>query len=441
MARIKVAYVGGGSTRAPGTVASFVEQGENFSGSEVVLIDLDVERLAVVEALGNGMSSASGVDLTFSHTTDRRAGLEDCDAVLTSFRPGGFGARHLDESIPLRHGAIGQETQGPGGFFMALRSVSEFRRIVSEMEELCSKAVLFNYTNPVNIVSEAVTRHSGVTTVSLCEGPIVCPRELAAAAGLDPDLVDGVSVGLNHASFSVRHLYDGEDMIPLLAAAYERERKDTSLGLTDLRRLRLAAALGCVPSSYMQYYFFEEEVLAELKAKPTTRAQDIMAEEKDYWEHYEEQASSDIPVLDPSLSRTGVNELELGVDVMDAYFNNRGELWPVNVVNRGSVPELPDDMVVETVAHVDRTGFDPVALGGLPPVAAGLVGRLAEYQRLAADAAWDGSRADAVKALLSNPLVRSLEKAEALYAEMSAAHREFLPQRLLEDRSGAARCA
>lgn len=434
-----MAYVGGGSTRAPGTVASFVEQGENFSGSEVVLIDLDEERLGVVETLGNKMSAASGVDLTFSRTTDRRAGLEDCDAVLTSFRPGGFEARHLDESIPLQHGVIGQETQGPGGFFMALRSVSEFRRIVSEMEEICPEAVLFNYTNPVNIVSEAVTRHSDVQIVSLCEGPIVCPRELAAAAGLDPDRVDGTSVGLNHASFSVRHLYDGEDLIPHLAAAYGR--RDASTSLTDLRRLRLATALGCVPSSYMQYYFFEEEVLAELAAKPTTRAQDIMAEETDYWDHYKEQAASGAPVLDPALSRAGVDELELGVDVMDAHFNDRGELWPVNVVNRGSVPGLPDDLVVETVAHVDRTGFDPLALGGLPPVAAGLVGRLAEYQRLAADAAWNGARADAVRALLSNPLVRSLEKAEQLYAEMSAAHREFLPQRLLQDRAGATRCA
>src|SRR5262245_31975724 len=123
MARIKLAYIGGGSTRAPGTMASLIAQGENFQGSEVVLIDLDAERLGIVQTIAEKMARHEGIDLTVSVTTDRRAGLQDCDAVLTSFRPGGFEARYLDESIPLKHGVIGQETQGPGGFFMALRSI------------------------------------------------------------------------------------------------------------------------------------------------------------------------------------------------------------------------------------------------------------------------------------------------------------------------------
>lgn len=123
MARIKLAYVGGGSTRGPGTMASFIAQGENFRGSEVVLIDLNEERLRLVEKLSNKMAREAGLDIKVSATTDRLAGLRDCDAVLTSYRPGGFEARFLDESIPLRHDVIGQETQGPGGFFMALRSI------------------------------------------------------------------------------------------------------------------------------------------------------------------------------------------------------------------------------------------------------------------------------------------------------------------------------
>src|SRR5438874_6131875 len=104
MARIKLAYIGGGSTRAPGTMASFIAQGQNFQGSEVVLIDLDAERLAIVKQIADKLARASDIDLTITTTTDRRAGLADCNAVLTSFRPGGFEARYLDESIPLRHG-------------------------------------------------------------------------------------------------------------------------------------------------------------------------------------------------------------------------------------------------------------------------------------------------------------------------------------------------
>src|SRR5688572_16502804 len=170
MARIKLAYIGGGSTRAPGTMASFIDQGENFNGSEVVLIALDDERLQIVRTLAQNMAHARGLDLTITATTGRRAGLTDCDAVLTSFRPGGFEARYLDESIPLRHGVIGQETQGPGGFFMALRSIHVMKSIIADMEAVCPRARLFNYTNRMNIVSEALTHHTDNQVVSLCVG-------------------------------------------------------------------------------------------------------------------------------------------------------------------------------------------------------------------------------------------------------------------------------
>ena len=141
-------------------MASFIEQGENFAGSEIVLIDLDAERLELIRGLAERMAAAKGVDLTVSATTDRRAGLDACDAVLTSYRPGGFEARVLDERIPLAHGVIGQETQGPGGFFMALRSIHVMQGILDDMAVACPGARIFNYTNPVNIVAQAVTDHS-----------------------------------------------------------------------------------------------------------------------------------------------------------------------------------------------------------------------------------------------------------------------------------------
>ena len=194
MARLKIAYIGGGSTRGAGTMASFIEQGENFAGSEIVLIDLDADRLELIRGLSERMAAAKGLDLTVSATTDRRAGLQDCDAILTSYRPGGFEARVLDEKIPLRHGIIGQETQGPGGFFMALRSIAVMQGILEDMAVACPDARIFNYTNPVNIVAQAVTDHSDVPFVSLCEGPILYPEQVAEACLLytSPSPRDGL---------------------------------------------------------------------------------------------------------------------------------------------------------------------------------------------------------------------------------------------------------
>src|SRR5438128_6408669 len=267
MARIKFAYIGGGSTRAAGTMASFVEQGENFNGSDIVLIDLNEERLGIVQTITKKMARARGLDLTIRTTTNRREGLRDCDAVLTSFRPGGFEARYLDESIPLKHGVIGQETQGPGGFFMALRAIHVMKSIIQDMEEVCPNARLFNYTNPINIVSEAVTHHTAIPTISLCEGPINGNRDFVEMAGLDPGKLDAVSIGLNHGSWTVRHLYDGQDFIPILRDAYERRSHDPEIARDEWRLLELACCMDSLPSHYFQYYYFKDEILAELQAK------------------------------------------------------------------------------------------------------------------------------------------------------------------------------
>ena len=431
MARIKLAYVGGGSTRAPGTVASLITRGEGFAGSEIVLVDLDARRLDTVRRLALRMAEVRGLDLRITATTDRAAGLRDADVVLTSFRPGGFEARILDERIPLRHGVIGQETQGPGGFFMALRSIAVMREIVRDIERLAPSAVLINYTNPVNIVSEAITHHSPIATISLCEGPLYFPTGIAQAAGLEPGKLDAVMIGLNHTGWTVRHQYEGGDVMPRIEAAAERRVRQPSDSPRTDRMLHLAAVMGSLPSAYLYYYYFREEALDAARAAPTTRAEDIVAELDGYWRHYEEEAEAHDPTLDPARSRGGILELELAIDVIDAIVNDTGATWPVNVPNRGTLPGFPDDLVVEVPGVVNRSGAHPIAQPPLPANVRGLIEALGAYQALTAKAAWDGRRRDAIAALAAHPLVVSLPLAERIYDEMAAAHRAHLPERLV----------
>ncbi len=432
MAAVKLVYIGGGSTRAPGTVAAFAERGAALAGSEIVLVDLDPERLDVVQRLAVRMIDVRGHDLRIRATTDRSEALDGADVVLTSFRPGGFEGRVLDETIPLRHGVIGQETQGPGGFFMALRSIAVMREIVQEMERRCPDAWLVNYTNPVNVVSEAITHHSDIRCVSLCEGPLTFPGDVARSAGLDPSHLDATMVGLNHTGWSVRHDYAGADVMPLIERAADRlDSTATSLTRDELM-LRLAATMGALPSAYLYYYYFRDHALSAARAAPRTRAQEIMRELDDYWTHYREQADAADPHLDPARSRGGILELELAVDVIDAIVNDRGTSWPVNVPNRGTVlPGMPADLVVEVPAVVSRREIDPLPVPVLPVHLRGLIESLGAYQAAAAEVGWSGSRRDGIRALASHPLVGTLPRAEALYDEMAVAHRSDLPARLL----------
>jgi 6-phospho-beta-glucosidase len=432
MARIKLAYLGGGSSRAPGTMASFVHHGEEFDGSEFVLIDLDAEHLEIVKTITEKMAANAGLDITVTATTDQREGLRDVDAVLSSFRPGGFAARAIDERIPLKYGVIGQETQGPGGMMMALRSVRVIKELSENLARVAPRARIFNYTNPVNIVSQAVADNTDIPIASFCEGPIVFPPVVAKAAGLDPDLLKANLVGINHNCWSNEATYDGQDAFPILRERWETLRDKPTDDVNGMRALHLAVAMESVPSDYFNYYYFKDDILREHQLAPMTRSEVIMSSLGDYWEHYREQADSAEPRLDPKRSRGGIHELELAIDAISAFYNDTGARLPFNVPNDGGVlPGFDETTVVELWGTVDAKGFHPEPQKPLPHSVLGITQQLAEYQILTARAAWDGDVADAVRAMAANPLVPSLTVAEALYGELAAAQSAWLPDRLL----------
>src|SRR6266542_3945427 len=165
----RIAIVGAGSAYMPGVIRGLLARAGDLAGSELALYDLDAGRLELMRGLAARMIAAAGADLEVRAERELRPALDGADFVFTTFRPGGMRARHLDESIPLRHGVVGQETAGPGGFLMACRSVPVLLEIASVLEETAPRAWIVNYTNPTNIVTDAVLRHSGARIVGLCD--------------------------------------------------------------------------------------------------------------------------------------------------------------------------------------------------------------------------------------------------------------------------------
>jgi len=386
----------------------------------------------VVKTLTARLARNAGLDITVTATTDPRAGLEDVDAVLSSFRPGGFGARAIDERIPLKYGVIGQETQGPGGMMMALRSVQIIKELCANLADVAPGARIFNYTNPVNIVSQAVSDYTDIPIASFCEGPIVFPPVVAKAAGLDPAKLKANLVGINHNCWSNEATYDGQDAFPILRERYEALKDKPTDDVNGMRALHLAVAMESIPSDYFNYYYFRDEILRERQLAAKTRSEVIMDALPDYWDHYREQAASDAPRLDQDRSRGGIHELELAIDAISAYYNDAPIRQPFNITNtEGWLPGFAESTVVELWGTVDGKGFHPEKQKPLPHSVLGITQQLAEYQILTAKAAWEGTADDAVRAMMANPLVPSLTVAEALYGELAAAQSAWLPERLL----------
>ncbi|XRQ05031.1 glycoside hydrolase family 4 [Actinomadura welshii] len=421
---MKIAVIGAGSGYMPGVIRGLLHRAGDLAGTELSCYDIDTGNLVVMTRLARAMFAAKGAAFTVSAHTDLKAAVDGASYVFTTFRPGGLAARHLDESIPLRHGVVGQETAGPGGFLMALRSVPVLLEIAAAAGP---DAWIVNYTNPTNIVTDAVARTTGARIIGLCDQFAGDTEMWAGLLGLPAEGLEADWIGLNHATWAERLRLDGHDLdLPLLLDGLEVPGGGATPWRDPARMAELAGTLGFLPNSYAKYYFFHDEVVAELREKGTTRAQDILAMLPAYYEGIAAESRKADP--DPSRERGGGEHGEFAVDVICALHRDEGRRMIVNTRNDGAIPCLDRDAIVEVPALVGRSGPVPLTMGPLPGPVRGLTRAIHAYERLASEAAVTGDRRTALQALMAHPFVRSKRTAERILADGLAAHRAHLPQ-------------
>ncbi|WP_067483236.1 family 4 glycosyl hydrolase [Actinomadura hibisca] len=421
---MKIAIIGAGSGYMPGVVRGVLHRAADLAGAELACYDIDAGHLDVMTRLARNMFAARGADITVETHTELKAALDGADYVFTTFRPGGLRGRHLDESIPLRHGVVGQETAGPGGFLMALRSVPVLLDIAAHTPP---DAWIVNYTNPTNIVTDAVARHTGARIIGLCDQHVGDTEMWAELLGLPFERLEADWIGLNHATWAERLRLDGRELdLPALLDGLEIPGGGATPWRDPSRMAELAQALGFLPNSYAKYYFFHDEVVGELREKGTTRAEDIEAMLPAYYAQVTAESVKADP--DPSRERGGGEHGEFAVDTICALHRDEGRRMIVNTRNNGAIASLEDDAIVEVPALVGRSGPVPLTMDALPRPVRGLTQAIHEYERLAADAAVTGDRPTALQALMAHPFVRSKHTAEKILDEGLAAHREHLPQ-------------
>jgi 6-phospho-beta-glucosidase len=412
----------------PGIAFALANLREQIGPATVVLQDIDAEGLELQRRLtGRILSSRGAPDIRVEAQPDRLRAIEGCDLVLAAFRPGGFAARHLDESIAIEHGIVGQETAGPGGFAMSLRSVPIVLDIAKEMTEVgASGAVLLNYTNPVQIVSEAMARFApDVPFLGLCDQTGGEAEFLARLMGASAKDVELDTRGTNHMTFTDGVRLAGADSTQAVFETLDGVDLDSLKTDEERHIVQLFRMLRNVPSEYMQYFFFHDEVLAKQRASGT-RAQEVMAMLPDVAASYRAEAEAEYPR--PSMARASEGHGDFAVSIMAAMLGETEQRFILNLPNDGQVADLPQGAVVETPALIRGRTWKPIPSGSLPSEVSGLVRQVAEHARLAAEAAVTGDRALCVKALAIHPLVRSLNTAESLTDAYLKAHAQHLPR-------------
>ena len=427
---IKVVTIGGGSSYTPELVEGFIKRYDELPVKELWLVDIEdgEEKLEIVSNLARRMVKRANIDMKIFHTLNRKEALKGADFVTTQFRVGQLDARIKDEKIPLSHGLIGQETNGAGGLFKALRTIPVILDIINDIQKLCSDAWLINFTNPVGIVSEAIFRYTNFKKyIGLCNVPIGIKNNLAKVLELDSNKIDIDFAGLNHMVYGLNVKINGKDITNKALDRYI----DANISMKNIKDIEFnkdfIKSLGVIPCPYHRYYYKSLEMLdIELKEfkDGKTRGQVVKELEKELFEIYKDE---NLDMKPPQLEkRGGAYYSDAACNLINSIYNDKCDIQVVNTLNNGAINDFKDDEVVEISCVITKDGPKPIHIGNLPIAISGLLRQIKSFELLTAKAAVMKDYNIAYLALCINPLTPSDDVAKVVFDELMDAHSEYI---------------
>lgn len=404
-----IAVLGGSSVSTPQFAEALAKWADRAQRQvELVLVGRSRDKLiSVTSACGRVVAAISEkrrVEVRWS--TSAEEGLAGADVVLNQVRVGGLQARAFDERFPWDLGLPGEETMGPGGFSNATRTLPVVRDLFERCFAVAPRALIINLTNPAGMVHQVAERIVGCSNVvTLCDSPVSLAETVAAFAGVDAGNCEPRYTGMNHFGWLTSFHSDGHDVL-----AMALQRSDELAGKIGVDA-RIVRWLGAAPNPYLRYVYHPQRQLDVQRSKPRVRAEELMALESEALKLYGAEGS------DPRAMAQCRHAAWYGVcvvPVIAAFVEERSIVMPVGTLNRGHLPFLPDDVMVEVTARVaPQQQPQPLAADPLPHDSRVMLVRNAAYERLTVDAILNGDREARVRALAVNPLVPSVDTARA----------------------------
>lgn len=433
---IKIATIGGGSSYTPELIEGFIKRYDKLPIRELWLVDVEAgkEKQEIVYNLSKRMIEEAGVPMKIYQTLDRREAIKDADFVTTQLRVGQLDARMLDERIPLTHGVIGQETNGPGGLFKGLRTIPVILDIIKDIEELAPNAWMVNFANPAGMVTEAVNRFTDFKRfIGVCNVPIGMKMASSQALGVDSEDCEMDLFGLNHMVFMSDFYVNGESRFDeLLNLIIEGDTSNAAVkNIVDLDfDVEFMKGLRLIPCPYHRYYFKEKEMTAiEIGEfyKGETRAEVVKRLEADLFELYKDP---NLKIKPPQLEeRGGAHYSDAACEVINAIYNDLNSEQYVNIPSNGHISNIGSDWSIEITANIGKNGAVPTErIKEFDSKVIGLIASIKAFEIEASKAAVTGDYNQALIAMNINPLVHSDNDARIILDEMLEAHKQYLPQ-------------
>ncbi|MGF2054634.1 6-phospho-beta-glucosidase [Vagococcus fluvialis] len=431
---LKVVTIGGGSSYTPELVEGFIKRHSELPIKELWLVDIEEgrEKLEIVGSLAERMVDASGIDCQVFLTTNREEALINADFVTTQIRVGQLDARVLDERIPLSYGMIGQETNGAGGIFKALRTIPVILDIVEDMKKLCPDAWLINFTNPAGMVTEAVMRYGQwEKVIGLCNIPVNAIEEESKMLNESPRNLFFQFAGINHLHWHKIQDNQGVELTDkLLDIMYGGKESKSIVANIKENNLILEQVknLGMIPCPYHRYYYLTDRMLEEeLKdfEENGTRAEKVKKIEEELFNIYKD---TNLHVKPQQLAeRGGARYSDAACEIINSIYNDKRSIMTVSTKNNGTITDLPYDCVVEVTCFITGKGPVPFNFGNFEPQERGLLQLMKSMELLTEDAAVSGDYGTLLQAFTLNPLITSGFKAKKMMDELLEVHKSYLP--------------
>ena len=270
---MKLTFIGAGGVRTPLVIQSVLAYQNRLPLDTVCMMDIDAERLELMK-LACKPRLANGAKFNIEWTTDAKKAISGADFIVTTFREGSLESRVIDEQVPLKYGVLGQETTGPGGFAMALRTVPVILKYVEMIKKWAPNAWLLNFTNPAGILTEAITRVAGFEhAVGICDNPSAMLRAAAGFLKVEQEKLFPEYYGINHLGW-MRGLYlNGRNMIPDMIRAIKESGEFLEHFPFDIHEIE---ALGTIPNEYVYFYYYPRKAVDNLLKSGQSRALQIL---------------------------------------------------------------------------------------------------------------------------------------------------------------------
>ena len=431
---IKIVTIGGGSSYTPELTEGFIKRYDRLPITEHWLVDIPDGKYKVetVGKMAQRQWDASGHKVKVHVTMNRREALKDADYVTTQFRVGLLNARIKDERIPASYGMIGQETNGAGGIFKALRTIPVILDIVEDMKELCPNAWLINFTNPSGMVTEAVVRYGHWDrVVGLCNVGIGSMMHESETMGYDLDKVTYKFAGLNH--FHWHKVYDekGHDITDkVLQKCYIGNASKAPANIQQAEFLpEQLREMHMIPCGYHRYYYRYEDMLKHcLDDYKTigTRGEQVKALEDRLFKLYENPELNYKPK--ELEKRGGAHYSDVACETIASINSNTHTFMVATTKNNGAIPQLPDDVCVEVGTYLSSAGPQPAAWGKFPPQELGWLQIMKNMELCVEEAAVTGDYEKLCQAFIINPLIPNGDDSKRVMNELLIAHEKYLPQ-------------